>query len=86
MHNPESEKNNTSNNDGLVWFDAVRNRSLLVIKLLLDIGADVELFDESNMTALMVAAEKGHTCVAQLLLDGGAVLMSMRLIMVVRQH
>jgi hypothetical protein len=43
-----------------------------VVKLLLDAGIDLNLTDESQKSALLYAALKGHTAIAQALLSKGA--------------
>ena len=41
-----------------------------VLRLLLEAGADVNLADDSSVTALMMAADRGHVEVLRLLLGG----------------
>jgi ankyrin repeat protein len=51
---------------------AVRGGSVLVIKLLLENGANIEAKDKDSMTALHLAALKGEEAVVRLLVDLGA--------------
>lgn len=47
---------------------AVSHGRLDMVKMLLDVGADINLQDDDGSTALMVAAEHGHVDIARLLL------------------
>lgn len=49
-----------------------------VVKVLLDLGADIEAADFSKATALLRAASNGHTEVLRVLLDKGAVEQQLR--------
>jgi ankyrin repeat protein len=45
---------------------------LNVVKLLIEEGADVNARDDAGLTALMIALGRGHTDVAQFLIEAGA--------------
>ncbi|CAN9196308.1 unnamed protein product [Alternaria alternata] len=51
---------------------AVRGGSVLVMKLLLDNGANIEAKDKDSMTALHLAASEGNKAMVRLLVDLGA--------------
>ena len=62
---------------GIGWVEGVtfewsRAQSLETVKLLLELGPDVNAADGDERTALHGAAHKGHTEVVQLLVDHGA--------------
>lgn len=48
---------------------AVRHGRVVMVRLLLSYGADANIQDDQGTTALMFAAERGHTHVARLLLE-----------------
>lgn len=48
---------------------AVRHGRVVMVRLLLSCGADANIQDDQGTTALMFAAERGHTHVARLLLE-----------------
>lgn len=48
---------------------AVRHGRVVMVRLLLSHGADANIQDSQGTTALMFAAERGHTHVARLLLE-----------------
>ncbi|KAK5859549.1 hypothetical protein PBY51_021101 [Eleginops maclovinus] len=48
---------------------AVRHGRVVMVRLLLSCGADTNLQDREGATALMFAAERGHTHIARLLLE-----------------
>lgn len=53
--------------------EAYKNNDLETLKALIEKGANVNAKDDSNITALMWASEKGHLEVAEFLKDKGAV-------------
>ena len=48
---------------------AVRQKRTEMVKMLLDTGADTNIQDDEGSTALMCAAEHGHTEICKLLLN-----------------
>jgi ankyrin repeat protein len=44
----------------------------MIVRLLIEAGAEVDNVDENGTTALMVAARTGYTSVARLLIEAGA--------------
>jgi ankyrin repeat protein len=54
----------------LLW--AIKNRHEVVVKLLLEKGAEIEAKSSSGWTPLSWAAGKGHKAVVKLLLEKGA--------------
>jgi len=54
----------------LIW--AIKNDDIELAKLLIEKGADVNIAGEYGKTPLIVAAEKGHKDIVQLLIDRGA--------------
>ncbi|MEI0445998.1 ankyrin repeat domain-containing protein [Brachyspira intermedia] len=53
--------------------EAIKNDDLETLKSLIEKGADINAKDDSNITALMLASEKGHLEVAEFLKANGAV-------------
>jgi ankyrin repeat protein len=52
--------------------NAVKNGDLKNVEAFIVAGADLEARDNEDMTALMRAAEKGHTDIFRILIDAGA--------------
>lgn len=52
--------------------DVPEDDGLATVRLLLDQGAQVDAADNRGRTALMIAAERGHAKIAQVLLQSGA--------------
>ncbi|MEI0518875.1 ankyrin repeat domain-containing protein [Brachyspira murdochii] len=52
--------------------EASKNNDLETLKALIENGADVNVKDDYNKTALMYASEKGHLEIVKYLLDKGA--------------
>jgi len=56
----------------LISLEDQKNLDTSTIKLLIDLGSDLEAIDELGQTPLSAAALKGNTTVIQMLLDAGA--------------
>ena len=55
------------------FFKAIRKNNLILVKKLIERGADVNQVDEHGYTALMYASRKGHSQIVKYLVeDAGA--------------
>lgn len=63
---------NANTGDQSLLICAVRNNHEGIARILLNLGADLELFDQHGQTALHHAILRGRTNIVQLLLDRGA--------------
>lgn len=53
-------------------FDAVVNNNVAQVKIALDEGADVNAKAKNSATPLLIAADRGHTEIASILIDASA--------------
>ena len=59
-------------NAGSAYNETENTENLEIVELLMEQGADVDLWDIDGLTPVMIAAEKGHMYVVQSLVKNGA--------------
>lgn len=71
----ESAYINTQNSKGFTLLhEAIRNKDLVIARMLIERGADVNLFSRSKMNPLYFAADCGQVEMIKLLLEAGALI------------